>query len=115
DTERELESGERQILQSLLTYGPRIEPVASDLVGDTLWVVPRVGTISPWSSKATDIAHVCGLAAIRRIERGIEYRLLDSSPLGPERLAAVAPALFDRMTEMVLFNPQHAQRLFGHE
>ena len=79
-----------------------------------LLVVPRAGTISPWSSKATDIAHVCGLTAIRRIERGIEYRLLDTRPLGPERLAAIAPVLFDRMTEMVLFDPEHAQRLFGH-
>src|SRR5262249_55396855 len=81
---------------------------------DRLLIVPRVGTISPWSSKATDIARVCGLTAIRRIERGIEYRLPDSKPLGPERLAAIAPVLFDRMTEMVLFNPQHAGRLFGH-
>jgi phosphoribosylformylglycinamidine synthase len=77
-------------------------------------VVPRTGTISSWSSKATDIAHVCGLTAVRRIERGIEYRLLDTRPLGPERLAAIAPVLFDRMTEMVLFNPEHAQRLFEH-
>ena len=54
------------------------------------------------------------LTAIRRIERGIEYRLRDTQPLGPERLAALAPVLFDRMTEMVLFNAEHAQRLFGH-
>jgi len=52
--------------------------------------------------------------AIRRIERGIEYRLLDTQPLGPERLAALAPVLSDRMTEMVLFNAEHAQRLFDH-
>jgi phosphoribosylformylglycinamidine synthase len=114
DTARPLESAERQILQRLLTYGPRVGGAASDSAGDTLLVVPREGTISPWSSKATDIAHVCGLTAIRRIERGIEYRLLDTRPLGPERLAALAPVLFDRMTEMVLFNPEHAQRLFGH-
>ena len=115
DTAHPLEAGERQILERLLTYGPRPEgPSAADPVGDTLLIVPREGTISPWSSKATDIAHVCGLTAIRRIERGIEYRLLDTQPLGPERLAALAPVLFDRMTEMVLFNPEHAQRLFGH-
>ncbi len=113
DTARPLEAAERQILQRLLTYGPRDDGVASDADSDALLIVPREGTISPWSSKATDIAHVCGLTAIRRIERGIEYRLLDA-PLGPERLAALAPVLFDRMTEMVLFNPEHAQRLFGH-
>jgi phosphoribosylformylglycinamidine synthase len=114
DTARPLTAAELNILQRLLTYGPHIEPARSDLVGDRLLIVPRAGTISPWSSKATDIAHVCGLAAIRRIERGIEYRLLDTQPLGPERLAALAPVLFDRMTEMVLFDPEHAQRLFGH-
>src|SRR5215470_1022558 len=124
DTARPLEAAELQILQQLLTYGPRLDRVLSEGVasqaaaqdsgGEMLLVVPREGTISPWSSKATDIAHVCGLAAVRRIERGIEYRLLDTMPLGPERLAALAPVLFDRMTEMVLFNPEHAQRLFGH-
>ncbi|MEA3183126.1 MAG: phosphoribosylformylglycinamidine synthase, partial [Gammaproteobacteria bacterium] len=117
DTARPLESAERQILQRLLTYGPRsdgAESEAADSDGERLLIVPREGTISPWSSKATDIAHVCGLTAIRRIERGIEYRLPDTQPLGPERLAALAPVLFDRMTEMVLFNPEHAQRLFGH-
>jgi len=114
DTARPLESAERQILRGLLTYGPRSGRSPDDSEGDRLLIVPRAGTISPWSSKATDIAHVCGLGAIRRIERGIEYRLLDTRPLGPERLAALAPVLFDRMTEMVLFNPEHAQRLFGH-
>src|SRR5450756_858690 len=114
DTERPLDFNERQILQRLLTYGPHIEALSNNMAGDTLLVVPREGTISPWSSKATDIAHVCGLTAIRRIERGIEYRLLDSLPLGVERLSALAPVLFDRMTEMVLFHADHARRLLGH-
>jgi len=113
DTERPLDFAERQILQQLLTYGPKTAP-AEGSDGELLLVVPRAGTISPWSSKATDIAHVCGLTAVRRIERGIAYRLRDTRPLGPERLAAIAPVLFDRMTEMVLFNPEHAQRLFEH-
>src|SRR5882762_6321619 len=64
DTARPLEPAEQQILQRLLTYGPRPEgsdgAAGSALEGDTLLIVPRVGTISPWSSKATDIAHVCG-------------------------------------------------------
>jgi phosphoribosylformylglycinamidine synthase len=119
DTERTLSGPEMEILQRLLTYGPHTQPASSAMVGDSLLVVPRQGTISAWSSKATDIAHVCGLTAIRRIERGIEYRILDSKPLGPERLAGLvidtkAPVLFDRMTEMVLFDPEHARRLFGH-
>src|SRR5579863_7040668 len=103
------------VLRTLLTYGPRM-PSVSDTrpLGDRVLVVPRAGTISPWSSKATDIAHVCGLGAIRRIERGIEYRILEREPLGPERLAALAPLLSVRMTEMVLFDPEHASRLFAH-
>src|SRR5690348_13770294 len=62
DLERPLQARELQILQQLLTYGPRIRVTDDDreLDGDTLLIVPRVGTISPWSSKATDIAHVCG-------------------------------------------------------
>jgi phosphoribosylformylglycinamidine synthase len=129
DLERPLDGAEHQLLERLLTYGPRVDRSgrsagpASDgpgvrardeAQGELLLVVPRAGTISSWSSKATDIAHVCGLEAVRRIERGIEYRLLDTQPLGPERLAALAPALFDRMTEMVLFDPDHANRLFDH-
>src|SRR5262249_2345856 len=116
DLERPLEPAELDILRQLLTYGPQVSRSVSGTVSaaigaDDLLVVPRLGTISPWSSKATDIAHVCGLTAIRRIERGIEYRLPDTRPLGPERLAEIAPVLFDRMTEMALFNPQHAERL----
>src|SRR5690349_16882406 len=63
DTARALEPAELRILQQLLTYGPRpkrdARTAAGPLEGDTLLVVPRAGTISPWSSKATDIAHVC--------------------------------------------------------
>jgi phosphoribosylformylglycinamidine synthase len=55
-----------------------------------LWVMPRLGTVSPWSSKATDIAQVCGLAPVRRIERGIEYRLQHGAALVPADLAALA-------------------------
>ena len=60
---------------NLLTYGPAH---ASDAVdGQRFYVVPRPGTISPWASKATDIAHNCGLGEIRRIERGIVYRIVE--------------------------------------
>src|SRR5690606_28435090 len=65
DLERELDARERQILGRLLTYGPRLETGGSGS-GALLLVVPRAGTISPWSSKATDIAHVCELHAVRR-------------------------------------------------
>ena len=73
-------------------------------------IVPRPGTISPWSSKATDIAQVCGLGFVLRIERGIQYRFegLVSAPL-----AALGAVLHDRMTEAVLPSSAAAARLFS--
>ncbi|HEX2566368.1 MAG TPA: phosphoribosylformylglycinamidine synthase, partial [Burkholderiales bacterium] len=92
----------------LLTYGPTRR--SDTRPGRLFLVVPRFGTISPWSSKATDIARNCGLDGIRRIERGTLYRVggkgLDA--------AALAPLLHDRMTETVLASPDDAARLFEH-
>src|SRR5215469_2223970 len=85
DVAQPLTAGERTLLGQLLTYGPRL-PAAADSGGECILVVPRVGTISPWSSKATDIARVCGLESVRRIERGILYRLEAAPALGTERL-----------------------------
>ena len=114
DLERALTSGERAVLDELLRYGPReSEPPAPAGPTDTLLVVPRAGTISPWSSKATDIARVCGLSVVRRLERGIEYHLRVARPLGAERLARLTPPLFDRMTEMVLLDSGEAGSLFA--
>ncbi len=71
-----------------------------------LWVLPRLGTQSPWSSKATDIFHNCGLP-IARVERGIEF-LID----GDMVLADIAPALHDRMTESLLDTPAPFAQMF---
>ncbi len=114
ETERELTAAEYAVLAQLLTYGPRMEESAEQDSGERVLVVPRAGTISPWSSKATDIAHVCGLQAVRRIERGIVYYVQASRPLGREGLAALAPVLLDRMTEMALFDTAEATQLFEH-
>ena len=114
DLERALQAAELAILERLLTYGPRIEAALREGEGEPLFVVPRPGTISPWSSKATDIARVCGLDAIRRIERGIVYRIRSSGGLGRERLLELAPALLDRMTESALFDAAQAETLFAH-
>src|SRR5215472_7548398 len=114
DLTQALSASEQAILAQLLTYGPRLPGTASTAGGERLLVVPRAGTISPWSSKATDIARVCGLSAVRRIERGILYRLEAAPALGTERLLRVAPVLFDRMTEEVLLDPAQAVRLFEH-
>ncbi|MGV3654644.1 MAG: phosphoribosylformylglycinamidine synthase [Noviherbaspirillum sp.] len=103
-------------LEALLTYG---EPFAGTEGGDEFVVIPRLGTISPWASKATDIARHCGLAHVRRIERGISYRIMvKSGLLGGARslneasVDAVAALLHDRMTEVVLRDPRQAEKLF---
>jgi len=102
-----LDPGEMQTLRRLLSYGPRGEHRTLD--GEEFLVVPRLGTTSPWSSKASDIARICGLTNVRRIERGITY-----TTAGEVRdRTALHAALHDRMTESVLTQPQHAARLFG--
>ncbi|NBU24200.1 MAG: phosphoribosylformylglycinamidine synthase [Gammaproteobacteria bacterium] len=130
DVERDLAADELARLEALLTYGPRRTGGGAagaagdgDAAGIALWVVPRPGTISPWASKATDIARVCGLAAVRRIERGIEYRLRLAGPAAPDAAAslpaaqreAVAALLHDRMTEAVLTAADEARALFARE
>ncbi|MCM1512620.1 MAG: phosphoribosylformylglycinamidine synthase [Oxalobacter formigenes] len=99
-------------LSSLLDYGERF---TGDEAGMELVVVPRLGTISPWSSKATDIAHHCGLQQIRRIERGISFYIVhrqDAAPLTESQRADAANILHDRMTETVLFDKKEVDRLF---
>ena len=79
-------------------------------------MVPRPGTISPWSSKATDIARNCGLAAVRRIERGVAFRIAcrGGAPLAADDRAALLPLIHDRMTEAVLDDLAGAAQLFAH-
>jgi len=96
-----LTSHDQEILTRLLTYGPPAPEHAPSGEPDLL-VAPRPGTISPWSSKATDIAHNCGLRVIRRIERGVAYYLTAAGGLATPWLTAVKPFLHDRMTEAVL-------------
>ena len=78
--------------------------------GAALLVVPRPGTISPWSSKATDIAAVCGLGFVRRIERGVQHRFEGRVSVAPALLGA---ELHDRMTESVLRSSAEAGALFA--
>ena len=80
----------------------------------SLVVVPRLGTLSPWASKATDIAHGSGLANVRRIERGVEYRVRLATPDASIRERLI-PLLHDRMTETVLGSLGEATRLFAVE
>jgi len=82
--------------------------------GQLFLVVPRIGTQSPWSSKATDIAHNCGLVGVRRIERGIAYRVKLKGMLSETVFEAIVASLHDRMTETVLADASDAATLFAH-
>ncbi|WP_290653959.1 phosphoribosylformylglycinamidine synthase [Idiomarina sp.] len=110
-----LSDAQRDTLTKLLTYGPAAEDVGR-ASGATLedaryiLITPRLGTISPWASKATDIAHNCDLKNIHRIERGIAYFI--EGDLSGEELKQAAALLHDRMTESVLYHEQDAEKLF---
>lgn len=100
ETEGDLGKGDRAVLEQLLTYGPRRE--AGPVEGLELVVAPRPGTLSPWSSKATDIARNCGLRGIRRIERVVRFTL-DLGDADPAvHLPAIHARIHDRMTQAVL-------------
>lgn len=108
-----LTEDEKAVLDQLLHYGPSLEQESVD--GLSVVVTPRVGTISPWSSKATDIARNAGLNKIQRLERGVEYRLLFSESPTEEQLQAVRAALHDRMVETVFATPEQAEVLFQQQ
>ena len=118
-TDAPLDDATRARWAALLTYG---EPYGGPTQGVRIVVTPRLGTVSPWASKATDIAHNCGLAA-RRVERVVEYWLtLESGALAgwlgrPATLddaawQACAALLHDRMTESALHDTGEAAGLF---
>ncbi|WP_226684114.1 phosphoribosylformylglycinamidine synthase [Shewanella indica] len=97
-------------LSKILTYGPAIE--SHEPQGTLLFVTPRPGTISPWSSKATDIAHNCGLKQVKRLERGLAY-YVESDTLSGEQLKSLKALLHDRMMEVVLDSFEAADMLFA--
>jgi phosphoribosylformylglycinamidine synthase len=106
ELERQLTADEQSRLGNLLGI-PSPLPAAPD--GGLLLVTPRLGTISPWSSKATDIACNCGFAAVQRIERGTAFHVA-----GKFKKSALATRLHDRMTESVLDSIDAARELFHH-
>jgi phosphoribosylformylglycinamidine synthase len=105
-----LDESQLELLGKLLTYGPRAQLQAER--GQRLLVTPRLGTVSSWSSKATDIAHVCGLEAVRRLERGTLYFIDAASALGAEELRDLGALLHDRMTESLMVDTQDPEELF---
>ncbi|MBE0420358.1 phosphoribosylformylglycinamidine synthase [Pseudoalteromonas nigrifaciens] len=103
-----LSSAEQTKLEKLLTYGPTIAEHTP--AGKLVLVTPRPGTISPWASKATDIAHNCGLKQVHRVERGIAYYV--EGELNAEQLLQVTALLHDRMTEATHSQFEDAAQLF---
>ncbi|MGI8739809.1 MAG: phosphoribosylformylglycinamidine synthase [Gammaproteobacteria bacterium] len=83
--------------------------------GQLFLVIPRPGTISPWASKATDIAHSCGLTDITRIERGVAYRVACNRALGAPVRAGVTALIHDRMTQSVIHEVDAAAQLFSNK
>lgn len=126
-----LPAAQQTILEKLLTYGPREKSLTAEkntsaapaIPSLSLIVAPRPGTISPWSSKATDIAHICGLATVKRIERVIAYTIeIDNAALQPPlhvlpagKLDLLRARLHDRMTQAVFAGTDELAALFRHE
>ena len=105
-----LGADEQQVLARLLKYGPSV-PV-QEPAGRLFLVIPRFGTISPWSSKASDIARNCGIDKIQRLERGIAYYV--EGDFSEADAGLIAAALHDRMTQLVLEQFEGAAELFSH-
>lgn len=108
-----------KVLKQLLIYGPadneNANDKAYDKAGQQQWIVsPRIGTISPWSSKATDIAHNCGLTMINRIERAVSYKLklTGEGAESAELHDLIQPLLYDRMVETVFTEQDQLGQLF---
>ncbi len=98
-------------LKRLLHYGPNTPPNTSE--GQPFIVVPRLGTVSPWSTKATDIAHRCGLAQIKRIERGLAWYVdTEQDELNQAECTQICKHIHDPMTESVLLEFSQTERLF---
>ncbi len=105
-----LSDQEHQVLERLLKYGPSVPVQEPD--GRLFLIVPRFGTISPWSSKASDIARNCGLDKVQRLERGIAFYV--EGQFSDAEAQAVAAVLHDRMTQRVLTSLDQASALFSH-
>ncbi|ABK43023.1 phosphoribosylformylglycinamidine synthase [Magnetococcus marinus MC-1] len=106
--QRPLQGDEQSTLEKLLTYGPK-EQSLSQVAQPDLWIIPRFGTTSPWSSKATDIALHCGLDAVIRLERGMAFRF---GGLMAGDLEKLLPLIHDRMTQQVVVDAAALPGLF---
>lgn len=111
-TDSNLSIAKKNTLEQILTYGPTLQQEGPQ--GDFFLVLPRVGTISPWASRATDIVQHCGLPEIQRVERGVAFytRTEDGHTLTEIERQQLLPLIHDRMTEMVFANFSDAEKLY---
>ncbi|MDO5533975.1 MAG: phosphoribosylformylglycinamidine synthase [Propionibacteriaceae bacterium] len=110
-----LSDADAETVARILDYGVPAEPVPdADAPTASMVVAPRLGTISPWASKATDIVHNCGID-VHRVERVTEYTITLTSPLTSEQADACAAILHDRMTESVLDSREAATAVFAEK
>ena len=112
--EKKINASEKDTLEKILHYGPKAQ--ALDFKQNSIITIPRPGTISPWASRATDIANHCGLHDIKRIERAIAIyiELKDETLLSEDQKKVLALYLYDRMTEVSIFNLDDAKALFSN-
>jgi phosphoribosylformylglycinamidine synthase len=111
-TDAVLSDAQHSTLKQILTYGPTMQ--AEDPQGELLLVIPRIGTISPWASRATDIVKHCGLEAVQRVERGVAYfvQTKNGEKLTQNERKQLLPLIHDRMTEMVFASLDEATKLY---
>ncbi|MCK5720834.1 MAG: phosphoribosylformylglycinamidine synthase [Thiomargarita sp.] len=116
NTNFSLSDKDKNKLQILLGLNNNFSPISKEFKAQhhqNLIIVPRAGTISPWSSKATDIARVCGLSSIERIERGILWQFASKISLNSKQINQLKSILHDRMTETVLLDFNQADIIFN--
>jgi len=106
----DLPETELERLDALLLSGEPVQTFSSN--AQLIYTAPRPGTISPWSSKATDIVQACHLDRVLRVERGICYALECTEPLSGDELEIMGAVLFDRMTECQFASADDAGVLF---
>jgi phosphoribosylformylglycinamidine synthase len=113
-SQESLNANKQKTLAQILTYGPSNQTESPD--GELFLVIPRIGTISPWASRATDIANNCGLDSLLRLERGVAYYVTtnDGKTLSQQERTTLIAAIQDRMTETIINDLQSAEQLYHH-
>ena len=113
DVDAQLSDQEQDKLSNLLSYGNDVSD--EQIQGQTFLVIPRPGTISPWSSKASEIAERCGLLAVKRIERGVEYIVSSDTPLNSECKDKIKSLIHDRMIQTVFDSVDGLDLFVSHD